>query len=60
MLKEEMTLATGFAKQFGKNKDIAKYLSKPFGPEFLEFIKSQGKKGLKFIKGNFKKFKDAY
>jgi hypothetical protein len=59
MLKEEMKLATGFANQFGRNK-IGKIMGKPFGSEFLEFIKSQGEKGLKFIKGNFKKFKDAY
>jgi TP901 family phage tail tape measure protein len=59
MLKKEMKLATGFANEFGRNK-IGKIMGKPFGPEFLEFIKSQGEKGLKFIKGNFKKFKDAY
>lgn len=59
ILREEAKLATGFAKTFS-GKRGANFLAKPFGPEFLEYLRSQGQKGLELLKGNLKALQGAY
>lgn len=41
----------------GKFKGI---ISGPFGPEFIEYLKSQGEEGIKVLKGGLNKIKAAY
>ena len=41
----------------GKFKGI---ISGPFGPEFIEYLKSQGEEGIKILKGGLKKIEAAY
>lgn len=58
-LEEQRKLVESFADRFGSKRGV-KLLAKPFGPEFLQYLKSQGQKGLDMLKGNFKKMRSAY
>ncbi len=44
----------------GDQRGFKKFISGPFAPEFLEYLRSQGEKGLKLIKGGLDKVKKAY
>jgi hypothetical protein len=44
----------------GDQKGFNKFIAGPFAPEFLEYLRSQGEKGLKLIKGGLDKVKKAY
>ena len=58
-LEEQRKLVESFADRFGSKRGV-NLLAKPFGPEFLQYLKSQGQKGLDMLKGNFKKMRSAY
>jgi predicted nucleic acid-binding Zn-ribbon protein len=46
--------------ELGNQRGFNKFISGPFAPEFLEYLRSQGEKGLKLIKGGLDKVKQAY
>ena len=52
-------MLAGMSK-LGNQRGFKKFISGPFAPEFLEYLRSQGEKGLKLIRGGLDKVKGAY